>query len=104
MEGSGVLSNGVVDILPHVNAGIVGVGHVKVDVDGGRVEAGGVPFYVKILSGGNILVHGWRFVEATSFAGWKLAVRWRFGGEQRATGLTRVGSPFPVDMADSEVG
>ena len=69
MKGASVLSNTEVDVLPHVNTGIVGVGHVEVDVDGGRIEAGRVPFYVKVFTCGNILVHGRRFIKATSSTG-----------------------------------
>ena len=68
VEGGGVFSEGKVDVLPHVNTGIGGVGHVKVDVDGGGVETGRVPFYVKVLARGDVLVHGRRFVEAASGA------------------------------------
>ena len=68
MEGTGVFSNSEVDILPHVNAGIVGARHVKVDVDGVGIKAGRVPFYVKLLAGGDILIHGRCFVEAASLA------------------------------------
>lgn len=69
MEGGSVFSGAEVDILPHVNAGIVGVGHVKVDVDTVGVETGRIPLYVEVLASGDILIHGRRAVEATSLAG-----------------------------------
>jgi hypothetical protein len=69
MKGTGVFSSSEVDVLPHVNAGIVGARHVKIDVDGVGFEAGGVPFDVKLLASDNVLVHGRRFVEAASLTG-----------------------------------
>ena len=47
MKGTGVFSSSEVEVLPHVNTGVVGAGHLKVDVDGVGVEAGVVPLCVK---------------------------------------------------------
>ena len=69
-EGIGVFSKGKVDVLPHVDAGIVGARHVKVDVDGVGVEAGGVPLDVEFFTRGDVLVHGGSFIEAASLTGY----------------------------------
>ena len=86
-----------------MNTGIVGARHVKVDVDGVGVEAGGVPFYVKLLASDDVLVHGRRFVEAASLAGYGIGGQMGSEGEMKTVVLTRVGGPFPADMAYSEV-
>lgn len=75
MKGTSVFTGSEVYILPHVNTGIVGVGHVKIDVDGGSVEAGSIPLHVKVFAGGNILVHSRGLVEAAGGAGYKSMVR-----------------------------
>ena len=82
-EGTSILSSSEVDVLPHVNAGVVSAGHVKVDVDGVGCKAGGVPFDVKLLASGNVLVHGRGLVEAASLTGYgnrELAGIWRNEG------------------------
>ena len=103
VESTGVFSSSEVEVLPHVNAGIVGARHVKVDVDGVGVEAGGVPFYVKLLASDDVLVHGRRFVEAASLAGYGIGGQMGSEGEMKTVVLTRVGGPFPADMVHSEV-
>lgn len=75
MEGSGIFSNGEVNVLPHVNAAIVGAWHVKIDVNSIGVEAGGVPVNVKVFASGDVLVHGRCFVEAASLASCGSGVR-----------------------------
>ena len=86
VKGIGVLSGSEVDILPHVDAGIVGARHVEVDVDGVGCEAGGIPFDVELLSGDDGLVHGRGFVEAASLAGCGMGACVRFRGGMKSNG------------------